>query len=431
MSAAFRARLEEVKEALRHEIPNVALGPLRWNTSKVRSDYEARLEALADQRRVAAEGRRRRFGKRRAKILARQKKEREAAMLASRSYQPKKIGALRASVDNLRRLDRRECADKKEEQLRRMEEDYWRNVSGTRFEEKAKEELDSLQAEELEAEIEDERAYDQRMRTVRLEMDAAVDASRRSNRKSVDEKVWKAAHFSASGNVEKLEELLKRRGTEAAEERDGDTSWTPLFFAAQSGNIECAKLLLEYDADVMARDPKSRTALHIAAAYSSREVAALLLEHGKLTHQIRFFIRVAGADIDAVDQNGKRPFDVAKDRDRSDPLVRFLQDFIVPGGRRRSSIKKVDEVPEEETNLIDDPALTDALTKLHIKEKAFGEYHEGLIPTLNEVARIYRNSFGDARRARGQCYLFARAYNAQMRSRESCSSQRKFMVIPA
>lgn len=112
-------------------------------------------------------------------------------------------------------------------------------------------------------------------------MDTAVKMVMRSNLRTVDKEVWKASHLSACGNAEKLRELLQRRGKNAAEERDRDTAWPPLFFAARSGSIECAKLLLECGADARARDPSSSTALHVAAAYSSVDVAALLLEHGK------------------------------------------------------------------------------------------------------------------------------------------------------
>lgn len=111
-------------------------------------------------------------------------------------------------------------------------------------------------------------------------MDTAVKMVLRSNLRTVDKEVWKASHFSACGNAENLKELLQRRGRNAANERDRDTSWPPLFFAARSGSVECTKLLLECGADVKARDPRSSTALHVAAAYSSVDVAALLLEHG-------------------------------------------------------------------------------------------------------------------------------------------------------
>lgn len=113
-------------------------------------------------------------------------------------------------------------------------------------------------------------------------MDTAVKTLMRTNPRSVDEEVWKAAHLAACGDAKKLDALLRRRGKQVAEEKDKDTSWPPLFFAARSGSAACAKLLLDCGADVQARDPGGLTALHVAAAYSSRNVAAVLLENGGL-----------------------------------------------------------------------------------------------------------------------------------------------------
>ena len=54
--------------------------------------------------------------------------------------------------------------------------------------------------------------------------------------------------------------------------------WTPLHFAAQSGNEAMVKLLLGLQADVSAKDNHGRTALHIAASRGHALVIGLLLD---------------------------------------------------------------------------------------------------------------------------------------------------------
>jgi ankyrin repeat protein len=54
--------------------------------------------------------------------------------------------------------------------------------------------------------------------------------------------------------------------------------WTPLHRAAQSGSADAVTILLEFGADVTARDKELNTPLHFAAKEGAIEVARLLLE---------------------------------------------------------------------------------------------------------------------------------------------------------
>ena len=55
---------------------------------------------------------------------------------------------------------------------------------------------------------------------------------------------------------------------------------TPLYRAVYEGKVGLTHLLLQYGADVEARDNNGETALHLAARKNHSEIAALLFEHG-------------------------------------------------------------------------------------------------------------------------------------------------------
>jgi ankyrin repeat protein len=55
---------------------------------------------------------------------------------------------------------------------------------------------------------------------------------------------------------------------------------TPLHLAAQRGDIQLAEVLLEYGADVDAKDSEPATVLDFAVAFNNSSFVAFLLERG-------------------------------------------------------------------------------------------------------------------------------------------------------
>lgn len=73
---------------------------------------------------------------------------------------------------------------------------------------------------------------------------------------------------------------MKSRHNVSVDEKDPDFGLTAAHYAARRGHIEVMKLLFEYGANVKETTPDGRTALHLAAAYSSKEMVRLLLGEG-------------------------------------------------------------------------------------------------------------------------------------------------------
>lgn len=82
------------------------------------------------------------------------------------------------------------------------------------------------------------------------------------------------------------------------------TGWTPLHYAATSGQLEIIELLLENHAYIDAESPNKTTPLMMAAMYGTREAVKLLLE--------------AGADPTLKNELGLGAIDFANRADRKD-----------------------------------------------------------------------------------------------------------------
>jgi hypothetical protein len=111
--------------------------------------------------------------------------------------------------------------------------------------------------------------------------------------------------------------LAALRGEKALVElliwRDADVNksgWTPLHYAASSGQVGIAKLLLEHSAYIDAESPNATTPLMMAAMYGTPEVVKLLIEEG--------------ADLSLKNQLGMTALDFAKQASRKD-AIQLLQ----------------------------------------------------------------------------------------------------------
>lgn len=107
-----------------------------------------------------------------------------------------------------------------------------------------------------------------------------------------------------AGDNGRLRQLISDGGVNSADTR----GVTPLLYAAQSGNTESVKLLLEAKADVRARNNYGATPLFLAA--SSPEKVRLLL--------------AAGAEPDAATKMGRTPLMIAASGGGSTESVRLL-----------------------------------------------------------------------------------------------------------
>lgn len=88
--------------------------------------------------------------------------------------------------------------------------------------------------------------------------------------------------------------LIRDRSCKDSKDEDG---YTPLHRACYNNNVDIAKLLLQYGADVNARTVDQWTPLHSASKWSNAECVALLLQYG--------------ADVNAVSEGRQNPLHIA------------------------------------------------------------------------------------------------------------------------
>lgn len=100
--------------------------------------------------------------------------------------------------------------------------------------------------------------------------------------------VW---YLAAHGKIRELDVLINAPSKQAhIDDRDPDFGLTPLHFACKTVKLSMVQYLMSKGADIHLRTPDGRTPLHLAAAYSTREVVLELLG--------------ACVDFDAVDNYG-------------------------------------------------------------------------------------------------------------------------------
>ena len=125
------------------------------------------------------------------------------------------------------------------------------------------------------------------------------------------------------------------------------TGWTPLYFAAQGGYKEIVELLLTKGADVNAKTTTGTTPLDQASAFNHTEIVDLLRKHGGKygtiytavgggdIEAVKEFL-TAGADVNAKDDGGNTPLDLANPfRLKSTELADLLRKH---GGKTKSEL---------------------------------------------------------------------------------------------
>lgn len=121
-----------------------------------------------------------------------------------------------------------------------------------------------------------------------------------------------ACSAAQNGEVDKLRRLLERNpGALYHDGVDGRTGYTPLHYAARSGNVECVALLLQERAPVKARTTGGATPLMRAAYSGHTTVCTMLLR--------------AGSEADAQDSDGDSPLHKAAQQQHSETLAVLLK----------------------------------------------------------------------------------------------------------
>jgi hypothetical protein len=117
-----------------------------------------------------------------------------------------------------------------------------------------------------------------------------------------------------SGNFEVVRILIEYDSDPAfINARDG-TGWTPFHWASQGSNFNdgsVLRLLLEHGADINAQNRNGWTPLHVASSIGALKVVHLLVEHG--------------ADVEAKGNNGQTALQVAAGR-RHGRVVKLLRE---------------------------------------------------------------------------------------------------------
>jgi ankyrin repeat protein len=167
------------------------------------------------------------------------------------------------------------------------------------------------------------------------ERGADVDVQTRGNRTLL-------RGASRSGHFEVVQWLLSRGANSTI--LDESLGWTPLHAAAICGHVDISRLLLQYKADIHARDNKGRTPLHETARENEVNAARFLLEHGADVNarnngrgtplhvaseagylDVARLLVEHGANIDAEDDKGRTASQRASESGHHD-VVKFLSD---------------------------------------------------------------------------------------------------------
>ncbi|MFP3024501.1 MAG: ankyrin repeat domain-containing protein, partial [Wolbachia sp.] len=173
-------------------------------------------------------------------------------------------------------------------------------------------------------------------------------------------------HSAARENkVIEAEDLLKKGADINAKD---DKGWTPLHEAASKGSLELARLFVKERADVNAKNNKGWTPLHEAVQSGHSNIVEFLIDtngtdiEAKSNNEKNTPLHVAAntgqlgivnllankkANVNAVNKYGKKPLDIAKERNHQDVV-----DFLTP----KTSRKRRDVSNEQEFSALSSSA---------------------------------------------------------------------------
>jgi ankyrin repeat protein len=172
-----------------------------------------------------------------------------------------------------------------------------------------------------------------------LQAGADVHARDRFNQSPLH---WAAAN---GGDLDVAKFLVEHGAVVNARDSKGKT---PLCWAANGGDLAMVTFLVERGAVVNARDNEGRIPLHWAAEECDLAIVAFLVEHG--------------ADVNARDNEGDTPLHWAKVNDCKN-VVAFLSNWV-PHARTNNNNNNNDTILIEDA-INEDPALIDVFERMN------------------------------------------------------------------
>lgn len=165
--------------------------------------------------------------------------------------------------------------------------------------------------------------------------------------RAVSEDGKKPIHSAASNAHKNIVLLFVQQGL-SINDPDTNLIWTPLHYAAHSGNLDFVQSLLAEGANFNAVDADNAKPLHIAAERGYQRVIELLIKQGMNVNDlgqdnwtplhyaarhghlktVRFLVEEKGANINAVDLNSKTPLHIAAENGHKDVVKFFLDKGI-------------------------------------------------------------------------------------------------------
>ncbi|GMH61338.1 hypothetical protein TL16_g03234 [Triparma laevis f. inornata] len=348
----------------------VALAPLRWNLVRLTRQWDTKIQSLvAQSTRKKSE-----MIKNHRQLIVKHGKNKKKAFENEKAKMPlnKRLEMMQKSYVNLKNAKQEHRAESLKRRLDPMVKSFYRSELSEHIT-KARNSTSSLknelQSQQASLNVEVQKAISK----MKAEKDTDLKGVRRNNKRSSDDPF--SLHFAAiHGEMTRLEVLMERKAIAMnIDKRDPDSGWTALHFAARSGHVEFANVLISHNADVNALGPNNETPLHLAAGWGTKEMVGLLLG--------------IGGDK-SMEWNGKTAEVISRDNMRTD-IAKVLERWM-PVGLGYATMRQMSEPPEKD--FVEEPNidLQRQLRALDMKINKNGRDYIGLVHSYAKLANLYR-----------------------------------------
>ena len=145
----------------------------------------------------------------------------------------------------------------------------------------------------------------------------------KANCNAVDSHSLLPIHHAAKHNaVNAIKVILQKTSQQQLQTAD-ENGKTPFLFSAENGALHAAKHFIEIDSSVLSQvDTGKKTAVHLAAQHGQLAMLKYLLE--------------ASADIEALTDDSKTAYDIAKESGDSQ-VIKFFKKLSKPSKRKGSA----------------------------------------------------------------------------------------------